>query len=160
MFWLVANVLLTANGGHLAMTAAKTGKWLMTIGIGIFVFAPPVVDILTPTHVFNADWVPHARFHTMWAILSTSAIGILALWLLWRGPALHKFGTHLAGVIGSCVLGAFMLAAATMSLYGGALSDANGVPLLAIGVDANLVTFGVALALILAGWRLAARGGD
>ncbi len=142
-----------------AKSGAKIGKWMMTIGIGIFTFIPPIVDILTPTHIFNADWVPHARFHTMWAILSASAVGMLALWMLWRGPAQQGLGTHIAAAIGVCVLGSFMLAAATLSLYGGALSDANGVPLITEGIDANLVTFGVALTLILTGWRLD-KGGE
>ena len=126
----------------------------MTIGIAIFTFIPPVVDILTPTHIFNPDWVAHARFHTMWAIFSASAVGLLALWFLWR----RADGFHVAGAISSCVLGAFMLAALTMPLYGGALTDANGVTPLADGVDANLLTFTVAFIMILTGWRLAARG--
>ena len=136
------------------------GLWLMTIGIAIFTFAPPIVDILTPTHVFNPGWVPHARFHTMWAIFSTSALGLLALWFLWRGPAQQRLGTHIAGAIGTCILGAFMLATATMSLYGGALSDKNGVSPVAEGINPNLVTFSFALLMILIGWRLRISGTD
>jgi hypothetical protein len=136
-----------------ATKGARAGKILMTIGIGIFTFIPPVVDILTPTHIFHADWTPHARFHTMWGILSASSVGLLALWLLWFRPAGH----HVAGVIGSCVLGAFMLAAVTMSFYGGALTDPDGVPLMANGVDVNLLTFSVAFVMLVIGWRLVAR---
>ena len=137
--------------------ASRTGLWLMTIGIAIYTFIPPVVDILTPTHIFHPDWTAHARFHTMWAILSASAVGMLALWMLWRGPRAGLVGIHVAGAISSCVLGAFLLAAATMPFYGGALSDANGVPPLAGGMDANLLTFGAALLMILVGWRLTVR---
>jgi hypothetical protein len=142
-----------------AAAGSKLGKWLMTIGIGVFTVIPPIVDILTPTHIFNPNWVPHARFHTMWAIISASSIGALALWFLWRGPAQASVRTHIAGAIGSCVLGSFMLATATMSLYGGSLSDVKDLRSSVGGVDAslNLVTFGVALMMILAGWRLAAR---
>ncbi len=137
---------------------SKLGKWLMTVGIGIFTVIPPIVDILTPTHIFNPDWVPHARFHTMWAIISASSVGALALWFLWRGPAQQSVRTHIAGAIGACVLGSFMLATATMSLYGGSLSDVKDLRSSVGGIDVslNLVTFGVALMLILAGWRIAA----
>lgn len=135
-------------------------KALMTVGIGIFTFIPPVVDILTPTHVFHPDWTAHARFHTMWAILSASAMGLLALWFLWRFRADRRLGAHVAGAVGSFVLGAFMIAAAAMPLYGGALSDPDGVPPLAGGIDANLVTFGAALLLVLAGWRMAVHRGQ
>ena len=137
--------------------ASRTGLWLMTIGIAIYTFIPPVVDILTPTHIFHPDWTAHARFHTMWAILSASAVGMVALWMLWRGPRAGLVGINVAGAISSCVLGAFLLAAATMPFYGSALSDANGVPPLAGGMDANLLTFGAALLMILVGWRLTVR---
>ena len=140
-----------------ARTTSRLGLGLMTIGTGIYTFIPPMVDILTPTHIFHPDWVAHARFHTMWAIFSASAVGLLALWMLWRGPQAGRIGVHVSGAISSCVLGAFMLAAATMPLYGGALSDPDGVPPLANGMDLNLLTFGAALLLILVGWRLIAR---
>jgi len=130
--------------------SSTTGKILMTSGIGIFTFIPPVVDILTPTHIFHPEWLAHARFHTMWAILSASSVGLLSLWFLWSRPAGH----HVAGAISSCVLGAFMLAAATMPLYGGALTDPNGVPPLDNGMDLNLLTFAAAFIMILIGWRL------
>lgn len=142
-----------------AAAGSKLGKWLMTVGIGIFTVIPPIVDILTPTHIFNPDWVPHARFHTMWAIISASSIGALALWILWRGPAQQSVRTHITGAIGACVLGSFMLATATMSLYGGSLSDVKDLRSSVGGVDAslNLITFAVALMTILVGWRLSVR---
>lgn len=139
-----------------AQKSVRLGKGLMTIGIGIFTFIPPMVDLLTPTHIFNPDWVAHARFHTMWAIFSASAVGLLALWFLWREAG----GVRIAGAIGSCVLGAFMLATLTMPLYGGALSDSNGVQPIAGMIDGNLLTFAVAFLLILTGWRIAVRGDD
>lgn len=138
---------------------SNLGKWLITVGIGIFTIIPPIVDILTPTHIFNATWVPHARFHTIWGIISASSIGLLALWFLWRGPGQQSVRTHIAGAMGACVLGSFMVATATMSLYGGSLSDVKDLRSSVGGLDAslNLVTFGVALMMILAGWRLAVR---
>tara|TARA_R110000824_G_scaffold42623_4_gene125329 strand:- start:777 stop:1220 length:444 start_codon:yes stop_codon:yes gene_type:complete len=140
-----------------AQSPSRLGLWLMTIGTAIYTFIPPVVDILTPTHIFNPDWVGHARFHTMWAIISASAVGLLALGLLWRGPKAGQIGVHISGAISSCVLGAFLLAAATIPLYGGALTDPNGVPPIAEGVDANLVSFAAALLMVLTGWRLTVR---
>ena len=133
------------------------GKWLLTIGTAIYTFIPPAVDILTPTHIFHPDWIAHARFHTMWAILSASSVGLVALFFLWREPVGRKASVMVAGLIGTAVLGAFMVAALTMTLYGGALSDPNGVPPLANGIDANLITFAAALIMVLAGWRVAGR---
>ena len=133
------------------------GKLLMTLGTAIYTFIPPAVDILTPTHIFHPDWVAHARFHTMWAIISASTMGLIALWMIWRAPAGESAGVMTSGLISSGVLGAFMVAAITMPLYGGALSDPGGVPPLASGFDANLVTFAAALVMVLVGWRLASR---
>ena len=133
------------------------GKALLTLGTAIYTFVPPVVDILTPTHIFHLDWVAHARFHTMWAILSASTMGLIALSMLWLKPAGEPAGVLIAGLISSGVLGSFMIAAIAMPLYGGALSDPGGVPPLPGGVDLNLVVFAVALALVLLGWRVASR---
>lgn len=136
---------------------ALVGKLLLTLGTAVYTFIPPLVDILTPTHVFHPDWIPHARFHTMWAIISASTLGLIALWFLWRKPTGEHAGVMTAGLISSGVLGAFMVASITMPLYGGALSDPGGVPPLAEGIDANLVTFAAALVMIITGWRLASR---
>ncbi|MEO9463038.1 MAG: hypothetical protein ABJ242_09905 [Marinomonas sp.] len=136
---------------------AFIGKLLLTVGTAIYTFLPPVVDILTPTHIFHPDWVPHARFHTMWAIISASTMGLIALWMLWRKPFGEQAGVTTAALMSSGVLGSFMVAALALPLYGGALSDPNGPPPIAEGVDANLVTFLIALTMVLVGWRLASR---
>lgn len=133
------------------------GKWLLTAGTAIYTFIPPIVDILTPTHIFHPDWVGHARFHTMWAIISASTMGLLALWLIWRHSDASQEGPKIAGLISTGILSAFMIAALTMPLYGGSLTDPGGMQEAANGLDVNLKTFSVALALVLSGWRLAAR---
>lgn len=133
------------------------GKLLLTLGTAIYTFIPPIVDILTPTHIFHPDWPAHARFHTMWAIIAASTMGLLALWLTWRGASDAKANIRIAGTISTGILGAFMVATITMPLYGGALTDPDGVPPLANGLDANLLTFAAALVLVLIGWRLAGR---
>ena len=135
--------------------SGRLGKWLITIGTAIYTLIPLAVDLLTPTHIFNPDWVAHARFHTMWAMLSAFTMGLLALWFLWRKSEDRHVGVNIAGAIGSGVLGTFMIATMTMPLYGGALADANGVTPLAGGIDANLAIFLVALVMVLSGWFLA-----
>ena len=39
------------------------------------------------THVLNAHWPGHARFHTVSGIGTITGSQLLALWLLWRRPA-------------------------------------------------------------------------
>lgn len=40
-------------------------KLLVTIGILFYALAVPLLEI-NATHVFNPEWVPHARLHEVW----------------------------------------------------------------------------------------------
>jgi hypothetical protein len=129
------------------------GRVLMTLATLIYGALPPFVD-LTKTHVFNREWTPHSRMHMVWLLVTNSAIAVLALYFLWFHKEHSAFGVHLAGILGLCVLGGFWLSASTISLYGGALSDEDGVPPV-LGMDANIVIFFFGLLLLLVGWSLA-----
>lgn len=129
------------------------GRILMTMATLIYGVLPPFVD-LTETHVFHPEWTPHARMHMVWLLGTNSAIAVLALYFLWLHKANSAFGVRLAGILGLCVFGGFWLSASTASLYGGALSDKDGVPPI-LGMDANIVVFSLALLLLLVGWFLA-----
>jgi hypothetical protein len=125
----------------------------MTLATLIYGALPPFVD-LTKTHVLNREWTPHSRMHMVWLLVTNSAIAVLALYFLWFHKAHGAFGVHLAGILGPCVLGGFWLSASTVSLYGGALRDKDGVPPI-LGVDANIVIFFLGSLLLLVGWFLA-----
>lgn len=132
------------------------GRLLMTVAISIYAFIPPVVDLVTDTHVFHQGWMPHARMHTVWLLGATSGVGLLALYLLWAGSWGARSGINLAALLSGIIYGAFFLSAATTGLYGGALSDASGgVGPGPLGIDANVFTFALASALLVAGWLLA-----
>ncbi len=129
------------------------GRILMTMATLMYGLVPPFVD-LSQTHVFHPEWAAHSRMHMVWLLGTNSTLAVVALYFLW----LHKencfFGITLAGVLGSCVYGGFMLSAATLTLYGGALSDEGGVPPV-FGLDANIVGFSAGLSILLVGWFLA-----
>ena len=137
---------------------ALLGKVLMSLAIAAFTFVPPIVDLVTDTHVFHPGWLPHARMHTVWLLGVSSGVGLVALALLWSpGPPLSS-RIHLAGILGAIVFGAFFLSASTISLYGGALSDTSGgVEAGPFGIDANLFTFTAASTLLVVGWWMSAR---
>lgn len=129
---------------------ALVGRVLMSLAILTFTLLPPIVD-LGSTHVGNADWPPHARFHEVWLLITGSSIGLVSLVLLWaKGP----WGTGLAAALAACVLGGFFVAAVTAGAYGGALSEPGGVAPV-MGLDANLVLFTAAGLLLALGWLLA-----
>ena len=129
------------------------GRILMTVATLIYGVIPPFVD-LTETHVFHPDWTPHARMHMVWLLGTNSSLAVIALFFLWLYKQDRAFGIRLAGVLGLCVYGGFMLSAATTSLYGGSLSDKGGVPPI-MGMDANIFGFSLGLLVLILGWILA-----
>ena len=123
-------------------------KIVITVATLLYGVLPLLAD-LSDTHVLNPSWPPHARFHLVWFLGSAALIAVLALWLLWvRGEIV------LAAAVGLCVLAGFWIAAATKSLYGGALAD-GGAPEEELGaVAANAVFFGLIFVLLLVGLAL------
>jgi hypothetical protein len=134
------------------------GKLLMSLSIVAYAVIPPIVDLTTDTHVFHADWMPHARMHTVWLLGVTSGVGLLALYLLWSPGSDVKFRTNIAAFLSIIVFGSFYVSAFTISFYGGSLSDmSGGVQKGPLGIDANLFTFTLAAILLLIGWGLNVR---
>ncbi len=129
------------------------GRVLMTAATLMYGLIPPFVD-LTATHVFHPDWTPHSRMHMVWLLGTNSTIAVVALFFLWLYKANSAFGVRLAGVLGLCVYGGFILSAATAPLYGGSLTDKGGVPPI-LGMDANIFGFSLGLLVLVVGWVLA-----
>lgn len=123
----------------------------MSLSVLVFTCIPPIVDLVTDTHVFHPQWPEHARMHTVWLLGTTTSIGMVSLYHLWcRNPNIN-----LAGLLGLCVYGAFFLAAITTPLYGGALTDAQGgVQGTVLGIDLNVFVFSLMTCVLLAGWFL------
>jgi hypothetical protein len=133
--------------------SAVVGRVLMTLCTVGYGFLPPLVD-LGGTHVLHPDWTPHSRMHMVWLLATNFGVSVLALYLLWLHGARATTGVRLAGLLGVCVYGGFLLAASTTALYGGALSDRGGVPPV-MGMDLNLLVFSLALLILMVGWFLA-----
>ena len=139
------------------MERVQVARILVTIPAAFLVVGPPLAD-LNATHVLNPLWTGHARLHTMWLISTNSLIALLALLLLWRERGKVSRGSVLlsATLVGSVLLG-FFFAAATLSLYGGSLSDPNGIPTRILSLDANLFGFGILAIILVASIGLCAR---
>ncbi|MEO0466911.1 MAG: hypothetical protein AAF216_10230 [Pseudomonadota bacterium] len=117
---------------------------LLTVAALIYTVLPPLVDF-NMSHALHPEWSGHARFHMVWLVVANSSLGVLALYLIW-GRA-NQGGLVLGGIITALILGAFMVAAATMPMYDGALADVGGVEPGPGGLDANLLGFGMAFAI-------------
>lgn len=138
------------------MQTETIGLTLMSVAILQYGAVPLLAD-LNPTHARNPRWTPHARFHVVTQVLTGAAIAAVALLLLWVPGVERGLAVCLAATLSFCVLGAFFVSAACRSLYGGTLSDREGgIP--ALGkIDLNLLNFGIAFALLVAGRLLLLR---
>ncbi len=64
------------------MKSITTGKILISIAALWSAFGSYIFD-WNKTHIFNPRWPPHAKFHNAQDMLLGTAIGLLALWVLW-----------------------------------------------------------------------------
>ncbi len=94
--------------------------------------ATVVIDF-NRTHATNSRWPGHARFHLVWQAFTVVALSMLELGLIWSG---QRAGFYLASVLAALSPLGFLMAFAARSLYGGTLSDPNGI------VPARLRLFG------------------
>lgn len=122
-----------------------TERILITLGVLIFAVAVPALEI-NASHVFNADWPPHSRFHEVWQLTTNCAIGALYIWLAWI-----KGHVRLAGILVIAVMGGVLFAHATEDLYGGSIVSGNisrTLPGLELAAAAAVIAIVMAVAAI------------
>jgi hypothetical protein len=85
-------------------------------------------------HATNPKWPRHARFHVVWQVAGTALLSLLALAILFAPGQPPQEHFYLAAMLASIPMLSFFLALIARRLYGGALSDPNGIPPLKISV--------------------------
>ncbi|MDP2130824.1 MAG: DUF6640 family protein [Erythrobacter sp.] len=108
-------------------------KIVCTVGLLFIAIGLPALEI-SPTHVFNPNWPPHALFHEVWQLLTDAAIAVLALYLTWT-----RDDVRLASLIGLAVMGGAVAALALGNSYGGAITYEGGPALAVLGVPAAVL---------------------
>lgn len=124
---------------------------LLTVLCGVQGIATLAID-LNRTHAANPEWPGHARFHLVWQVMTAallSAFEVALLW--WSGPAEPR-RFFLVLFLASVPCLAFLIALLSRRIYGGSLSDPNGIPRARIALgrivfhaDLNLVAVLAAL---------------
>ena len=126
------------------------GLTLMSLAVLMYGVIPLFADF-RKTHATNPRWPAHARFHVVTQVLTTSAVGAIALWLLWSPGIERNLGICIAAILSFAVIGSFFVSAGFLSVYGGTLHDTEAGLSKPRKVDANSAVFGAAAALLIAG---------
>ena len=136
------------------LTAARILLTLTVLGYGL----ATIKADFNKTHATNPKWMPHARFHVVWQILSYSGVGLIALYLIWVDGPNPLEHLYIAAALSVAIYGAFFVTVFARPVFGGTLYDDNGyLPFRApIGRqdwrwDVNVTVFAVLSTFTLAG---------
>lgn len=131
-----------------------TARLFVTAGILLYACAVPFLEI-NATHLFNPQWVSHARLHEAWQLATNTSIGALSLWLAWCRNEIR-----VPAILTLVVAGGFLVAYVLRGAYGGSMRHTDGSELTVLGVNLGVIGFGVAVALAAMALALERRRGD
>ena len=131
---------------------SSLGMIVMTIAILQYTIIPLFAD-LNRSHAANPDWPGHARNHLVTQVLTTSALGVLALYFLWSGRVGRELGICLAMLSSAAALIPFFVSAGFSRLYGGDVMPSRvGLGRIHFArVEGNVVNFGLSAMLLIVG---------
>ena len=109
----------------------------------------PIAADFNATHLFNPDWLPHAKLHMMTVFTTSVALGIFGLYLVWGRTQSRPERLRLSAVLGLVYVIGLIVASLTMPMYGGSLYWTDTEPSPAKLSDENLIVFLVTGAVFL-----------
>ncbi|MGF1520896.1 MAG: DUF6640 family protein [Leptolyngbyaceae cyanobacterium] len=107
------------------------------------------------SHIFNADWEPHAKFHDVVMLHLLCGVCIIGLWLLWRRSPEPEIGARVAALIPTIFWAAFFYT--TPLVPGTSLSaDPQATPMQILGIATypNVLVAFVSIVLAVLGYWL------
>ncbi len=95
----------------------------------MFVLLVPLLEV-SDTHLFNAEWPPHARLHEAWQLATNMALSLLALVLVWKS---NRPVAAVVACLAICL--PFVAVWLLQGVYGGSMQRSDGAELAAFGVN-------------------------
>jgi hypothetical protein len=139
-----------------SVTHSSIARGLLALLCGLQGLATLVID-LGHTHATNPEWPRHARHHVVWQVISSALLSIVELVLILGAGSFQEERFYLAAILASIPMLGFFAALIGRRIYGGALSDLNGIQparIVVLGselhIDISLVTEVAALLMLLA----------
>ena len=133
----------------------RLGRGLVLLAALVYGVLPALIDLFTPQHLGDPDWVGHPRFHLIWQIFLIFYLGVASLRAAWRADSPARFDLiERAAGFGVIVLSAFFTAGVLAIPLGGAYGEPDEVLL---GVPFPIVHFTTAGVILLAGYLLCRR---
>ena len=78
----------------------RTENWIVTFVALVTMFGGFLADY-NETHIFNSRWTPHAKYHTGQTISLGFALGLSALYFVWRRKGDQPFQFRAALLVAS-----------------------------------------------------------
>jgi hypothetical protein len=129
------------------------GRILLTVALLSTLFGPIGAD-WNHTHVFNASWPPHAKFHSVVGLFVTVGFSLIGLWLLWRKSTDYLPQLLVATAVPVLAWGTFFLA---VLVPGAGVEDQPGTLPRVIGLPLNLFVALIFSALAITGYVICRR---
>ncbi len=107
------------------------------------------------SHVFNENWPPHARFHSVVLLFTLLALGLVCLWLLWKKSSEKLSHCFVAAALPFFYWGNFFTA---LLIPGTSVEDKAGTLPTVFGFPLNIVVAFSLVAGSLAGFFLCLYG--
>lgn len=70
-------------------TKLSTGKAIISF-LGLFTAISPYLADWNKTHIYNPEWLPHAKFHNAQTMVLGTFLGILTLYCLWLRKSIEE----------------------------------------------------------------------
>lgn len=119
----------------------------------VFEFFGPWGRDYSTSHLFNPDWVGHARVHMMWLLGFFLFSGVANLYLIWFVRPLRLIHLYTAFAwLGANFLG-FWLAVLMAPVYDG-LIVVPGIHVHPLGIDENVFVFAILSTIYAVAWSV------